>query len=230
MVAPALRRVGRRQGRRFTAVRRHAPQSGPWVVCGEHDRVVVAPARAERRSGDRAERDGRSPGDRHLLELRGREEPNPPTIGGKEHPECADAGELARVELIDRAHHQRCADGRRPATGAVDEVPAVRREGEVAIVEPDTFSGWSGDGTIAKRDDRTGACGAGRIRIHATSAAIDRAAGQRRDRHRRDATGRRRRECERLGGRRRDRVVDLQSSTGRRIEPSLAILFQTPSQ
>ena len=84
MVALALRRVRRRQDRRFTAVRRHAPQTGARVVGGEHDRVVVAPARAERRPGDRAERDGRSPGDRHLLELRGREEPDPPAVGGKE--------------------------------------------------------------------------------------------------------------------------------------------------
>ena len=42
--------------------------------------------------------------------------------------------------------------------------------------------------------------------------------------------GDRRAAGQRLGGRRRNRIVDLQSSAGRRIEPSLAILFQTPAQ
>ena len=42
------------------------------------------------------------------------EEPDPPAVGGKEHAECADAGELPRVELIDRAHHQRGAERRDP--------------------------------------------------------------------------------------------------------------------
>ena len=139
----------------------------------------------------RPERDDRSPRDRHLLELRALEEPDPPAVGGKERRVRALVipGSGA-VELIDRAHHQRAAGVPVPPA----RYTMCRPSGERATSRSElyTFSGCAGGGTIAKRDGSTGATGTGRIMAHATSRD-HRAAGQRRDRHRCDATGRRRR-------------------------------------
>ena len=108
-------------------------------------------------------------------------------------------------------------------------MPAVRREGEVAVVEPDIqrLVGRRHDRKARRQDRRLWR---GSHEGPRGKSADRRGARQHRDRHRRESAGRRRPECLRLGGRRRGRVVDLQSSAGRRIESSLAILFQTPPQ
>ena len=83
---------------------------------------------------------------------------------------------------------------------------------------------------MAKRDGSIGAHER-RLRQRPCDQRRDcRAASQHRDRDALEAIGPWCRERDRLGGRRRDRLVNRQPGTSRRIATSLTILFQAPSQ
>jgi hypothetical protein len=140
MILLALGMVGRCKDLRLAAAGGHTEQACCLVVRREHNCVVRPPACPSRSAHDRAKRDRRPTTARHFSEFPASEKADPSTIGRDERRNANGASQRSRLDLIDRSNRQLVA-------ARVDDVPAIRRDVEIAIETGET------DWLRSRRDD-----------------------------------------------------------------------------